>query len=352
MKAAVARFIGYSLTAWATVLGSQSAPAADPINLKVAGNLLATGIIQQKKEQPFFESLAKTSGLPITVDYKPMDVIGIKDVEGLRILKSGLFDIVTLRVGQVSRDDPFFIGIDIAGLNNDYAKSRRVMDAYRGAFDQRLQRRWNSKLLGMWPFGPQVLFCNAAITGLKDIKGKKVRVGDKTLADLVENLGGIPVTLAFGEAQQALSRGVTDCAITGPSSANSAGWPEVTTHMMPIGFFVAFNAYAINLNTWKKLKPDQQQKLQQAFTAFERDVWEFSEQLYDDAIRCNTGKDPCTTVKKYNLKEVPVTDQDLRMIQQAFSKVSYPAWAQLCDKATPGCSKEWKGLLGKIAGVQ
>lgn len=329
-----------------------SALAADTIALKVAGNLLATGIIQQKKEQPFFENLPKTTGLPITVDYKPMDVIGVKDVEGLRILKSGLFDIVTLRVGQVSRDDPFFIGIDIAGLNSDYAKSRKVMEAYRRAFDERLQKRWNAKLLGMWPFGPQVLFCNAPISGLDDIKGKKIRVGDKTLADLVESLGGIPVTLAFGEAQQALSRGVTDCAITGPSSANTAGWPEVTTHMMPLGFFVAFNAYAINLNTWKKFKPDQQKVLQDAFVEFENDVWRFSEELYDDAVRCNTGKDPCAMVKKYHLKEVPVTDADLKLLQQAFVKSSYLAWADLCDKSSTGCSKDWKSMLGKLSGVQ
>jgi len=329
-----------------------SALAADTISLKAAGNLLATGIIQQKKEQPFFENLPKTTGLPITVDYKPMDVVGIKDVEGLRVLKSGLFDIVTLRVGQVSRDDPFFIGMDIAGLNNDYPKARQVLEAYRRAFDDRLQKRWNARLLGVWPFGPQVLFCNAPISGLKDIKGKKVRVGDKTLADLVESIGGIPVTLAFGEAQQALSRGVTDCAITGPSSANTAGWAEVTTHIMPIGFFVAYNAYAINLNSWKKFKPQQQKALQDAFLAFEKDVWSFSEELYDDAIRCTAGKDPCTTVKKYRLKEVSVTDADLKLIRQALVKVSYPAWARLCDQSSAGCSKQWKALLGGITGIQ
>lgn len=352
MNTARARFFLLRFTSLVASTLCASVFAADPISLKVAGNLLATGIIQQKKEQPFFESLPKTTGLPITVDYKPMDVIGIKDVEGLRVLKSGLFDIVTLRVGQVSRDDPFFIGIDVAGLNNDYPKARKVLEAYRGAFDRRLQKRWNAKLLGVWPFGPQVLFCNAAISGLKDIKGRKVRVGDKTLADVVESLGAVPVTLAFGESQQALSRGVTDCAITGPSSANSAGWPEVTTHMMPLGFFVAYNAYAINLNTWKKFTPQQQKILLEAFTKFENDVWSFSEELYDDAVRCNTGKDPCTTVKKYRLKEVPVTDGDVKLLQQALLKVSFPAWAQLCDRSTAGCSKEWKAMLGDITGIR
>src|SRR3546814_15461663 len=132
-----------------------------------------------------------------------MDVVGIKDVEGLRVLKSGLFDIVTLRVGQVSRDEPFLIGIDLAGLNSDYDKAREVAEAYRTPFDERLRERFNAKLLGLWPFGPQVLFCLGAISGLADIKGKKVRVGDKTLANLIEQLGGIQLAVSFVEQQLA-----------------------------------------------------------------------------------------------------------------------------------------------------
>src|SRR5690554_5299700 len=76
------------------LLAAPAAAAEKKIQLKVAGNLLATGLILKEKEQPFFEKLAETTGLPIEVDYKPMDVTGIKDVEGLRVLKSGLFDIV------------------------------------------------------------------------------------------------------------------------------------------------------------------------------------------------------------------------------------------------------------------
>src|SRR6266542_4425172 len=96
-----------------------SSSAQQPIKLQVAGNLLATGLIQKNKEQPFFEGLAKTTGLPIDVDYKPMDTTGIKDIEGLRVLRSGLFDIVTLRIAQVSRDEPFLLGLDVVGLNPD-----------------------------------------------------------------------------------------------------------------------------------------------------------------------------------------------------------------------------------------
>ena len=108
------------------------------------------------------------------------------------------------------------------------------------------------------------------ITGLADLKGKKVRVYDQSLAKFIEKLGGIPVTISFGETQQALERGVTDCAITGPSSANSAGWPEVTTHFMPIGFQIALNAYAINLTKWNALPADQQAKIDRGVPASSR----------------------------------------------------------------------------------
>lgn len=320
--------------------------------LRVAGNLLATGLILQNKEQPFFENFSKVSGLNVEVDYKPMDALGIKDTEGLRTLRSGLFDIVSLRLAQVSRDEPFVLGLDLVGLNPDYDTTRKVMDAYREPFDKRLQDRFKAKLLALWPFGPQVLFCKPEIKGLADLKGKKVRVYDQSLAKFIEQLGGIPVTLAFGETQQALQRGVVDCAITGASSANSAGWPEVTEYFMPIGFQSAVQAYAINLDTWNKMTPDQQQKLMAAFGKLEKDIFDYSKELFDDALRCNVGKEPCTTVKKYAMKEVPVSPADQALVRDAVGKVSFPAWAEVCEKSYKGCGDVWKAALGGIAGIK
>lgn len=342
----------FKLAAAAVAAVLAATAQADNLKLRAAGNLVATGLIQQTKEQPFFENFAKNTGLPIDVDYKPMDVLGVKDSDGLRVLKSGLFDIVVLRIAQVSRDEPFFLGPDIVGLSTDYDTARKVVDAYREAFDKRLQERYGGKLLGIYPFGPQTVFCKVAITGLADLKGKKVRVYDQSLAKFIEKLGGIPVTISFGETQQALERGVIDCAITGPSSANSAAWPEVTTHFMPIGFQIALNAYAINLAKWNALPPDQQHKLTAAFRKYEGEVWAYSRELFDDAVRCNVGKEPCRTVKKYALKEVPVKASDEKMIRDGLSSVSFPVWSELCDKSYDKCSATWKQTIGPIVGVK
>jgi len=326
--------------------------AQDTIHLKVAGNLLATGLIQQEKEQPFFESLAETSGLPISVDYKPMDVTGIKDAEGLRVLKAGLFDIVSLRFAQVSRDEPMILGLDLVGLNPDYATGRKVVAAFEDKLDEQLQKKFNAKLLGIWPFGPQVLFCEPEISGLADIAGKKVRVYDQNLAMFVESVGGTPVPLGFGEVQQALGRGVVDCAITGPSSANSAGWPEVTEYFMPIGFQLAFNGFGINLDTWNKFTPEQQETFQTTFDTLIEDIWVYSEELFDDAVRCNVGEEPCTTVSQYDMQRVPVTEEDIALVQNAVKEISYPTWAEVCDNSSPGCSETWKASIGPLVGLE
>lgn len=332
-------------------VSASPAMAEDTIKLKVIGQPLATGLIQKNKEQPFFETLAEKTGLPLKVNYKPLDTTGIKDVEQLRVLKSGMFDLVSLRMSQISRDEPTILGLDLVGLSPNFAQGRQVADAYKETVDKRLQERFNTKLLGVWPFGPQVMFCNHPIESLNDVKGLKVRVYDQNLAQFVESVGGIPVPIGFGDVHQSLALGVIDCAITGPSSANSAGWPEVTTHVLPLGFQMALNGYGINLKAWNKLTPDQQVTLQSAFDGLIDEIWTYSEELFEDAGRCNVGGEPCTTGTKFDLVEVPVSEKDLSIVANTVKEVSFPTWAEVCNKTNPECASDWKRDVGAIAGM-
>ena len=343
-----------SLAAFVAAVALLAAPAVaqEKITFKVIGQPLATGLIQKNKEQPFFENLAQKTGLPIVIEYKPIDTLGVKDTEQLRMMKSGLFEIVSLRVSQNSRDEPRLLGLDLVGQNPDYATGRQTAKAWFQPLDERLQKQFGVKLLGIWPFGPQVLFCKKPITKLADVKGLKVRVYDQSLAKFISSLGGTPVALSFPETHQSLSLGVVDCAITGASSANSAGWPEVSTHQLPIAFQVALNAYAITLKSWNQLKPDQQAKLQAAFDAQTEEVWKYSEELFQDAVNCNVGRDPCTTGKKFKLVDVPVSKADIELVKGAVRDISLPAWADVCDQGNPGCSQKWRATVGAAIGVK
>lgn len=336
----------------AAMFCASAATAQDKIVFKVVGQPAATGLIQKNKEKPFFEDFAKRTGLPIEMDFKAIDTLGIKDTEQLRVMKSGLFDIVSIRVSQNSRDEPTLLGMDLVGLNPDYATGRKTNDAYFNTLDARLQSQFGVKLLGVWPFGPQILFCKKPVSKLADVKGMKVRTYDQNLSKFIESVGGTPVPLSFGETHQALSLGVVDCAVTGPSSANSSSWPEVTTHQLPIGFQLALNAYGITLKAWNKLTPAQQVKVSAEFKTLTDDIWKYSEELFTDALNCNAGKDPCVNGKKFKLVNVPVQQADIELVRKAVNTISFPTWATICDASNPGCSQKWKATIGPVVGMK
>jgi TRAP-type transport system periplasmic protein len=335
-----------SLAVGALAMAALTLPAAAE-TLRVMGQPVATGLIQKNVEQPFFENFVENTGLEgYTADYQPVDVTGIKDTEQLRILKNGLFDIVSLRLSQVSRDEPTILGLDLVGLNPDYQTGRKTAEAFAPIVDARLQEQFNTKLLGVWPFGPQVLFCEPEIGSLADLEGLKVRVYDQNLAAFVSLVGGTPVPLGFPEVQQSLARGVVDCAITGPSSANSAGWPEVTSYILPIAFQLAMNGYGINLDTWNAMTAGEQEKLQAAFDGLIEEIWTYSETLFEDAVNCNTGQQPCETGTMYELTLVTPSETDKELVGTAVANVSFPAWKEVCDASNPGCSEAWMETVG------
>jgi TRAP-type C4-dicarboxylate transport system substrate-binding protein len=324
---------------------------AQSLSLKVLGQPAASGLIAQNKEKPFFEGLAAASGIDVSVQYLPVDVAGIPDSDGLRVLKSGLFDIVSIRGPQVSRDEPSILGLDLIGLNTSYEAGRKHIEAFYDTVDQRLQSQFNAKLLGVWPAGPQVIFCKPEISGLADLKGLKVRVGDQSAANFMAGLGATGVPMPFGEVQQSLARGVVDCAITGPASANSGGWPEATTTVLPLALQMAVNGYAINLNKWNAMPAADQDKLQAAIATLTNDIWTYSEELYADAMRCNSGQTPCALATSYALKQAPVSEADVATVAAAVGDVSLPVWAQQCNAVFAECEAKWRETIGVQLGL-
>lgn len=334
------------MTSAALMLALASPALAQTLDFKVLGQPVSTGKILDELEKPFFENFGERTGLDATATLNPVDTTGIKDLEGLRIAKAGLFDIVSLRFSPISRDAPIALGLDLVGQNPDYVAARKSADLFLPEVEKVFAEQFNTKLLGIWPFGPQVLFCKPDIASLTDLSGKKVRVFDQSMSNFIDSVGGTPVPMPFPEVQQALQRGVVDCALTGPSSANSAGWPEVTSNVMPLGFSMAFNGYGMNMNRWNSLTTDQQQAIQAAFTELTDRIWVRSEELYDEALRCNAGQTPCDTLRSYDLKIVEPSEADLQTVSNAVRNISFPNWKPICDAATAGCSDAWLATIG------
>ena len=72
-------------------------------------------------------------------DYRPIDVTGLKSEETLRVLKNGLFDIVSIRTAQAARDEPFLLGANIpVVVPAKPARARPVENLIRRRFRHRL----------------------------------------------------------------------------------------------------------------------------------------------------------------------------------------------------------------------
>ena len=114
---------------------------------------------------------------------------------------------------------------------------------------------------------------------------------------------------------------------------------------------LAINGYAINLDTWNAMSAEEQTALEGGINELVNDIWTYSEELYADAMNCNTGKEPCVLGTAYSLAEVPVSDADLATVAAAVAEKSLPVWAEQCNAVYPECEARWLETVGAKLGL-
>lgn len=339
-----------SACAGVLAVAAMAAPAAGQTDVRVLGQF--SGLQQAKEiEKPFFETLSEKMGGGFDVEYRAIDEVGLKGFDAIRQLESGIFQIMTVPSGYVSGDAPFFMGMDLPGLIPEAEQIKAAVEAYRPFVDEQFQKRYNGKLLGMWPYPPNIFFCKGPIGGLDDLRGKKVRSYSAPLAALFESFGATAVSLAFSEVYQSLQRGLVDCAITGSLPGYSSKWYEVSDHLYPLPVLWAIQMHVANLDFWNGLKPEQQEKLASLFKEMEARMWETALRANGEGIACNTGG-ACAYGEPAKMTLVEVTDADRARLSQAAKDVVLPGWAKDCKASLGDCVKIWNETIGGVVGIE
>lgn len=320
------------------------------LSLNVLG-ITSTNTTQSDVEVPFFADLAKTTGEDFDVTYRAADVAGVKSEDTLRMVSSDVFDIVQTSVGPVARDDLFLDGLDLVGVSPTLEDLRTAVESYRDVFSQRTIDKFGVRTMALWPYGPQVFYCNGSVSSVADLQGKKVRSYTASMSALVTALGGIPVTMGFPEVYLGLQRGVIDCAITSPTSGNTGKWPEVTENLIPMGINWAMNAHFMNAAKYDAMPPEAQASLTAAFKSFEDELWVLADDVSNQAIACNIGADDCTGFTKYSMNLVEVTDADRAAMADAVSTQILPEWGKTCNSGYGDCTKVWNETVGAARGL-
>src|SRR6266478_4756051 len=96
-----------------------------------------------------------------------------------------------------------------------------------------------------------------------DFSGLKIRV-TPVYRDVVEALGGTPITTAPGEVYTALERGVADGYGWPVSGIFDLGWEKVTKYRLEPPFYSVEVGVLVNLDAWKGLNEPQRKLLNEA----------------------------------------------------------------------------------------
>ena len=340
MKTVTTAFAAFALSASAAL-------ADDPVVLNAVGTWSSLTNFQ-KHEEPFFNTrLREASDGNIVGKIQSQSGLGLKGFEIMRLVKNGVFDFAFGLPGYVAAENAIFEGADLSTLTQDIDTQRKVSDAYYPTLEKSFADIYNAKLLMLYPFPSQTLWCNGEVNGIEDLKGKKIRVYSTTLGDFVEGVGGTSVTVSFSEVIPALEKGVVDCAITGTMSAYTAKWNQVATHAytLRVGWGLAFGA--MNMNKWNSLSESQQTLLQSEIATFTDAMWAETATEDDVAISCITGGE-CAIGEAGSMTLVEPSEADLKARDSIATEVVLARWAERCGA---DCAANWNETVGPILGL-
>jgi TRAP-type C4-dicarboxylate transport system substrate-binding protein len=158
------------------------------------------------------------------------------------------------------------------------------------------------------------------------------------------------VNVSFSEVPGALQKGVVDCAVTGAGSGYSAGWWEVSTHLMPLplgGWDPVVTA--MNLDKWNSLSSETQNLIQAQVTAeFEGPAWASAQNALVNDIACLTGNGDCPAGDARSMALVEASDADFEKARGILVSEVLPEWA---ERAGGDWAERWNASVGQVVGV-
>lgn len=307
-------------------------------------------------EKPFWtKTLPEAMNGKIDVTMTSLGQINVTGAAVLRQMEFGLFGVVSTVVDYVVSDCPELAGLDLPVLAPDIATARKILNAHRPVLSEVLEKNFNAKLLSIAPYPAQILFLNEKVSGLGDLKGKKIRASGWTTARFIEALGATGVNISFGEVPQSLQRGIVDGAVTGSLSGYSAGWGEVTSYIYPLAIGGwDYVMTVMNMDIWNKFNPTDQKLIQSLIIKeVEMPAWDITEKETQEGIDHLIGgkKDgeKYTYGEPNNLGLIEVVPGDIELARQILLEKVLPAWASQVDKAAV---ERWNDTIGKVVGIQ
>lgn len=254
------------LAAVALVAG---AAQAQTVKLRV-GSAVSASDVGTKRLQALADDVKTRSGGRLELEIVPIDTIGFKPADSLRVLKQGVLDGMSLIPYYLSRDMPALANFAPHGVLVEAEDNLKIMGIQRDIADE-LYRKAGVVPAVPWFIGSNdlrdiVIVSKEPIRSLADLKGKKLRHFTADGVKAFNELGIATQNIPSSELYLALKTGVVDAAVYGNSYIKSQSIYETTccvTYLAP--FSAAFPAtLAFTPQAWARLDPAMQAALRAA----------------------------------------------------------------------------------------
>jgi tripartite ATP-independent transporter DctP family solute receptor len=249
-------FIAGLVGACALVLGAEQAAAQTVLKF---GHYNAESHPVHKAALQFKTNVEKRTNGAIKIEIYPNNTLG-SPPEILEQTRNGVVDIAVPTSGQLDKYDKAFAALMLPFAFNDIDHARRAMDGPMLQWLSPLAEKAGLEIIGVWEYGFRNLTNSKhPINTPADVKGLKIRTPPEIqLSAAMAALGANVQKIGFPELYLALSQGVVDGEENPVATIASAKFYEVQKYLALTRHTYQAIYQVVNLDTWKKLTPDQQ----------------------------------------------------------------------------------------------
>ena len=261
---------------------------AAPVKLKFATMDPAQSAPVKYAYQPWVDSINKDSKGTLDIEVYPGGSLGRNPSLQLKLVMDGVADMAFIipayTPGRFPEDDVFLLPfLAENGLESAIASQRMYNKGLLSGYDD---------VVLLAHYTTDVLYLNSTfpVRAPEDLKGRKLRAGDKFQADYLKRIGAVGIGLSNSKTAENMSRGIIDGSIGDNSSLFSFRISDVANYhyQIPLGTFAL--AVVMNKEKYESLPPEAKDAINKRredlvtmwYEAAQRDIKERFEELKTD----------------------------------------------------------------------
>ncbi|MEO1190972.1 MAG: TRAP transporter substrate-binding protein DctP [Pseudomonadota bacterium] len=290
----------------------------------------------------YAERVAARSNGEIEIEVIPLESIGFKPADSLRVLKQGVLDAMNVVPYYVDRDEPLLSAFMPHGGLMDPEDNFKIIDVQHEIAAE-IYAKWDVIPVGRIFAGAlkrQTLVSRVPVSSLEDLRKIKLRHFTKIGIDSFNALGVSTQTLPSSELYLALKTGVVDGSLYAPIYTKSQSIYEVACCSSFIGVFSAATPFIIGANaqSWAALSDGQKAILQSV-----------ASEMYEENIekwRNDTAEAEAIAYLREQDFEIldPFPEEDRKAIQQA----TWDQWRLYAESLGPDAVRNYERIVAAL----